>query len=175
MTKAKERYNLPQNCDMCGSPELEAEFIVMDNDGLMAVYWCKQCGYHKGISKAKNEARRNNSSLSNWSKRIIKRDLACVICGSRSDLEAHHIIPVSNSKRYEYKDSNGIALCKNCHLLVHNKEEEVQDMRIAKKVVYGNFEGFKCSSCGWPYTMEQSRFIDKCTRCGCVFKGGYHE
>ena len=61
------------------------------------------------------------SYLSDWAEQVINRDNNCVLCGSKHDLEAHHVFKVN-----EYDDAyldlnNGITLCNKCHLLYHEK------------------------------------------------------
>ena len=51
----------------------------------------------------------------------------CEICGwNKTTLDLHHIIPLSNNGIH--KEENLIALCPNCHRLVHNgfiSDEEI--------------------------------------------------
>lgn len=61
------------------------------------------------------------SYLSDWAEKVINRDRNCVICGSKQNLEAHHVFKVN-----EYEDTyldlnNGIALCHRCHNKYHQK------------------------------------------------------
>lgn len=55
---------------------------------------------------------------------IIKRDACCKICNKTYDLTVHHIIPLSEAKRFseiKYFSSpfNLITLCKFCHVQLH--------------------------------------------------------
>ncbi|MBO4516044.1 HNH endonuclease [bacterium] len=59
------------------------------------------------------------SYLSDWAEQVIKRDRNCVICGSKQDLEAHHIFKVNNYDDAYLDLNNGIALCRKCHLNFH--------------------------------------------------------
>ena len=61
------------------------------------------------------------SYLSDWAENVKKRDRNCVICGSKQNLEAHHVFKVN-----EYDDAyldlnNGITLCHRCHNRYHQK------------------------------------------------------
>ena len=54
----------------------------------------------------------------NFREKVLKRDnYTCQICGSRENLEAHHIIPKSKGGTNLVK--NGITLCEDCHKAVH--------------------------------------------------------
>lgn len=122
MTLVHEDYYAPKECEICGSENIVVRIIVKD-DGWAQLRWiCLDCGHSNAIAKAKNLERRENTSVSRWAMQVRKTNPSCKICGSQEDLEAHHIIPVSHSKKYMYWPSNGITLCKRCHWLVHNKE-----------------------------------------------------
>ena len=117
----REEYNMPTRCENCDSDNLTIRFIF-DADKCIAKYICNDCGHDRSIAKNKNLVKRNNTSFSNWACRTIKHHPFCWICGSKEDLEAHHIIPVSHSWKHAYLDQNGLTLCRKCHYLVHNKE-----------------------------------------------------
>ena len=54
----------------------------------------------------------------NFREKVLKRDgYTCQICGSKKNLEAHHIVP--RSKGGTNLVENGITLCKECHRAVH--------------------------------------------------------
>jgi len=55
-----------------------------------------------------------------WAGAVKFRDgMRCVSCGSKSHIEAHHIIPVSIRPDLIFDLSNGVSLCKSCHIKVH--------------------------------------------------------
>ena len=70
-----------------------------------------------------------------WSMEVKKRDICCVACGSKKEIEAHHIYPVkklitdheikSHHQIASIKDfsdlKNGITLCKLCHFKEHSR------------------------------------------------------
>jgi len=114
------KYVTPLKCDYCHSENL---LIAVNYESRTTGYTCGDCGHYRQIPKEENIKRRGNSSESHWAKEILRYHRYCQICGSRENLEAHHIIPVSNSERYRFDYANGIALCKDCHYLVHNKEK----------------------------------------------------
>lgn len=72
-----------------------------------------------------------------WRRKVKKRDGKCMRCGSTSNLEVHHITPLSFyiekynidsiQKSIQYKSelwnvSNGITLCNTCHKKEHEKD-----------------------------------------------------
>ena len=61
------------------------------------------------------------SYLSDWAEKVKNRDRNCVLCGSKQNLEAHHIFKLN-----EYDDAyldlnNRIKLCHSCHKKYHRK------------------------------------------------------
>ena len=112
-------YILPKECEVCGSDNIVVRVLYKTE---LVRYVCLDCGHSRSLPKQENLKKRVNTSLNNWAARIIKHHPFCSICGSKENLEAHHIIPVSHSDRHKYLDTNGITLCKQCHYLVHHKE-----------------------------------------------------
>ena len=119
MNEDTKHYEFPTSCERCGSENVVAR-IIWDK-GIFRVL-CLDCNHSRSLPSMENLKRRFNPSLSNWAVQVKKRQPWCSICGSRDNLEAHHIIPVSHSRRFMYSMANGITLCKDCHRLVHNKE-----------------------------------------------------
>lgn len=66
---------------------------------------------------------RNSTRYRLWRASVFKRDgYKCRKCGTKKDIQAHHIITWRDSKnktelRYDVK--NGMTLCKSCHLKEH--------------------------------------------------------
>ena len=59
-------------------------------------------------------------ALSLWSKTIKKRDnYMCKNCGSKENLNAHHIKPKSKYPELSLDLDNGITLCEDCHSDIH--------------------------------------------------------
>lgn len=115
----KAEYILPKNCEICNSDNIAVRVIF--NKGITR-YFCLDCGNSRSIAKIENLNKRYNTPLNNWAAQVRKSSPFCQICGCSENLEAHHIIPVSHSKKYMYCPTNGITLCKKCHWLVHNME-----------------------------------------------------
>lgn len=83
----------------------------------------------KGGKTNINQAIRSLHEMRKWQIAIKKRDKKCMFCGSKKDLEAHHINNVSDMiEKYNIKTrddaiscnefwelDNGITLCRKCH------------------------------------------------------------
>lgn len=70
--------------------------------------------------------RLNAYRLRKWSVQVRWRDRVCQVCGSREELEAHHLNSKSYFPEQAYDLDNGIALCGNykktgqdCHTRFH--------------------------------------------------------
>jgi len=59
--------------------------------------------------------------LRKWSREIIKRDRKCDICGSKRNLQAHHLYDKIHYPQFAYFLSNGITLCRKHHEEFHTK------------------------------------------------------
>ena len=71
----------------------------------------------KGTSIAK---KRNTFSNLKWRKKIMERDgWKCQSCGSNKRLHAHHKLSFSQNPEHRLDISNGITLCRDCHLEAH--------------------------------------------------------
>lgn len=63
---------------------------------------------------------RNSERYKAWRMSVFERDgFVCVACGSKKDLQAHHIKTWKKNKKLRYEVSNGITLCRKCHLRAH--------------------------------------------------------
>lgn len=63
---------------------------------------------------------RNSQRYKDWRMSVFKRDgFHCVVCGSKDDIQAHHIDSWKNNKELRYETKNGITLCRTCHLKAH--------------------------------------------------------
>lgn len=116
-----EEYVMPKKCEACGSENIVIRVIY---DKEITRYKCLDCRYSRSVAKESNLKKRTNSQINHWAEQVKKHHPYCVICGAKDNLEAHHIIPVSHSRRFRFLSTNGITLCHECHHLVHNKDEE---------------------------------------------------
>ena len=73
-------------------------------------------------SKPIKKVSKHHFSVSNTTYNIVfERDKGtCQLCGSQRDLQLHHVVPRSRSKKGINDPNNCIMLCRNCHLdIVH--------------------------------------------------------
>ena len=117
-------------CVKCYGKELQYKIIFHIPNNLMIRACCAECGYSWSIAHEETLKKRTNTPLSHWRKAVVDRDQGkCRICGSKENLEAHHIIPVKNDPggKYKYDVNNGITLCRNCHDMVHPFRHGLQE------------------------------------------------
>lgn len=63
---------------------------------------------------------RNSSEYRKWRMEVFSRDkFICQNCGTKKELQAHHIERWKDNKKLRYEISNGITLCRSCHLKAH--------------------------------------------------------
>jgi hypothetical protein len=59
---------------------------------------------------------RSSSQYVKWRRAVLVRDnYACLECGRRDDLEAHHIKPFATHPELRFEVDNGETLCYYCH------------------------------------------------------------
>ena len=76
---------------------------------------------YKGNRRATREDG-NRYEYAKWRKSVLKKDnYTCQECGKRGGrLEAHHIKEWANHTELRYDIGNGMALCEDCHIKIHN-------------------------------------------------------
>lgn len=94
---------------------------------------------------------------SGWSKlrkEHIKKQPSCMACGTKKELEVHHIVPVHLAPEFELNPNNLITLCYKCHFLIgHLKdykswnENVVQDSEILLKKIKNR-----------PYSLDNAEY-----------------
>lgn len=63
---------------------------------------------------------RNSDGYKRWRKAVFVRDkFRCQHCGTTKDIQAHHIESWMRCEELRYDVSNGITLCRKCHLKAH--------------------------------------------------------
>jgi 5-methylcytosine-specific restriction endonuclease McrA len=88
----------------------------------------------------------------NFREKVLKRDnYTCQICGSRKNLEAHHLVPRSRGGSNVVE--NGITLCKECHKAVHEGK-----IRITANVLSGKAPSVVQQGKLWLYGKLKEQF-----------------
>lgn len=114
------RYGLKGETEPNLKPVAKALFISMkhyiDRQGVN--------GGFKGANSDEIRLIRNSSEIKNWRKSVFKRDkYTCQKCGKvGGELNAHHIKPFASFPDLRTDISNGLTLCKNCHINIHKKQ-----------------------------------------------------
>jgi len=100
----------------------------------------------KGLAKAEKNPKWNGGISSDYDKKIaaIKRNPMykawrkfvvsvgfCKSCGATESLQAHHILPKSKFPNLIHDLSNGICLCRSCHVRLHSEGANLESARIA--------------------------------------------
>jgi hypothetical protein len=82
--------------------------------------------FWKGGVTTENRLARGSKEFKEWRKKVFERDdYTCQKCGTKSSvgvkvyLHPHHIKDFALFKELRFEVSNGITLCKDCHLKLH--------------------------------------------------------
>lgn len=76
----------------------------------------------KGGITSENEKLRKSEEYKEWQQKVYKRDFFhCQICGSKEEINAHHLWSWKEYPDKRFDVDNGITLCKKCHTLTHQK------------------------------------------------------
>lgn len=90
-------------------------YLRRTDDGYAIVHWYENNGIGETAKK------RNNYEYRKWRKGIIDRDKVCQRCGSKKNLEVHHIVHFADAPELRLCDSNGVTLCRKCHRKLHKE------------------------------------------------------
>ena len=78
---------------------------------------------YKGGISAENHIIRNSLEMKIWRAKVFKRDkYTCQHCKEAGGiLNAHHIKPFASYPELRFELTNGLTLCKNCHIAEHKR------------------------------------------------------
>lgn len=77
------------------------------------------------INRQERDIEMQRAKYIKWREEIFKRNnWICQKCGSKENLEAHHIKEWSEYPELRYNKDNGLTLCKDCHIKIHNQDEK---------------------------------------------------
>lgn len=83
-----------------------------------------------------------------WSQKVRLRDNnKCVVCGSKENLQAHHLLEKHYYPQFANNTDNGITLCRECHRAAHNgsfqpKSCALQPLAISYDVVWKKIKAY---------------------------------
>ncbi len=82
--------------------------------------------FWKGGKTKESKLRRTTKEYKEWREKVFKRDnYTCQQCGSKKELEAHHIKEQSLYPELIYEVENGLTLCHECHKKTENYGRKV--------------------------------------------------
>lgn len=96
-------------------------------------YCSRECS-HKDMVKEKHplwkdgkslerDRARESTNLKKWRMEVFKRDnFTCQKCGSKKDLQAHHLKEWSKFGDLRFDIHNGLTVCIGCHGEIHNRD-----------------------------------------------------
>lgn len=89
---------------------------------LHSTYKGKEHWNWQGGITEENEKLRKSPEYKKWRVLVYKRDhYQCQICGSKKEINAHHLFGWKEYPDKRFDVNNGITLCKECHIKVHQK------------------------------------------------------
>jgi len=109
-----------------GRPKSEAHRKVLGENRVKSgvAKGSRNPNWQGGVS-TEHDKIRHNTEQKLWKRAIKERDGACMSCGSRERLHAHHILPFSTHPHLRTAISNGITLCKKCHKALHKRTKSI--------------------------------------------------
>ena len=110
---------VPAPCRACGSTRF---FFVVDAKDAICEPFCMDCGEPQPAPQKIHRAKFKRSGVKTKSWAIAVRERynnECALCGRKTNLEVHHIVPFSVDPSIRYEVNNGILLCHECHMLAH--------------------------------------------------------
>lgn len=106
-------------CQCCGKV-----FLVDTTSQQVNRKYCSKTCFHKSLLKPPGERvesfrKTRTTEYTKWVKAVLLRDRACVRCGAKEPLQAHHVKHWRHHPELGYDVNNGAALCPCCHHSQH--------------------------------------------------------
>lgn len=107
--RGRRRYYAPSHCP-------SGHFKSEDVRGENACNW-------KGGTTPAMDALRKTPEYTQWRLLVYERDhYTCQMCGHKhTDIVAHHIKSFAENEELRFELSNGVVLCRSCHLKLHRQ------------------------------------------------------
>jgi hypothetical protein len=123
--------NVSRICNKCGNEFSVSRTKIKVGRGK---FCSKECYWESlidtNISDEERELSRDYPEYREWRKRVFKRDkYTCQYCKKYGgELNAHHIIAFSKDSSLRVDISNGITLCRQCHINEHIKQKKSEQL-----------------------------------------------
>lgn len=116
-TRCDKKPRKSHVCQWCGKVFQE------DRPRRRVIQFCsnKCLGCSKRKDNRGHPRRKQAVELQRWTRQVILRDKACVRCGVRETLQAHHVKSYAKNPELRLDVNNGVALCPPCHHAQHPK------------------------------------------------------
>jgi 5-methylcytosine-specific restriction endonuclease McrA len=137
----RERHKVTVHCAWCWNAKQVWPYYARRNKYFYCSKECKAKHWSliytgKNAHNWKGGQWKKNSDMREWScyqkvrNEVRERDnWTCQLCGAKSNIIAHHIIPVRKNNKLIFEPTNLISLCDKCHIeKVNFHEEEYQQL-----------------------------------------------
>ena len=114
--------NIPYTPKMLADElDFEENTVILALDTLERFELIDRGGMHIRVIKPwADKHDRNSDRYKRWRKAVFVRDnFQCQHCGIKKDIQAHHVKTWKRCEELRYDVSNGITLCRSCHLKAH--------------------------------------------------------
>jgi len=110
------------SCEFCDK-KIYRKKSLLEKSLIFFCSWDCSKEFQAVIGSSLPESWRRRRGYKQWRKSILKRDMfLCKLCKSKKDLVAHHIVEAQDNPDLRLEISNGITLCKNCHIKIHRND-----------------------------------------------------
>lgn len=162
-TRSDKKPRKPYACQWCGNVFAEDR----SRPSRVLRYCSNKC---LGLSKRKHwkEHHRRKDSVEHqrWARAVVLRDKACVRCGVREKLQAHHVRSFAKHPELRLDVSNGVALCAVCHHAQHPTH------KLEWFLVRGGRTVQRCVVCEGEYVPRKKTQRTCSTKCGRALRYG---
>lgn len=165
------------NCDRCDKIMTMCYYTYkkINHNGKTYYQSCANSLFHSGENNARwnfsktkeeRELQRNSSEYFLFCKNVLNRDAyACRCCGSKNDIQVHHLDGYDWCKEKRTEVENGITLCEICHKNFHmiygkgsNTKEQFEEW-FNKTINDLSVKNSKLFVCKIAYCAETKEFI----------------
>jgi hypothetical protein len=123
----RKRNRATCTCKVCGVSFEKHVSQIRKNRGTehfcSSRCWYKHNQGNRHVMWTGGQDERMNPTAVKWRKAVLRRDKRhCRICHATRKLEAHHILPFGTHRGERWNVSNGLTLCRTCHVKFRHRE-----------------------------------------------------